>query len=48
MRVCQLELRGFRGIREARLSFPQHCALCGANNAGKMIIVETVALLCMD
>jgi len=45
MRICQIELRGFRGIREGHLVLPKHAVLLGANNAGKSTIVEALALL---
>jgi len=45
MRICQVEIRGFRGIKEGRVVFPEHCVLLGANNAGKSTIVEALALL---
>ncbi|MFC1633578.1 ATP-dependent endonuclease [Planctomycetota bacterium] len=45
MRICQVELRNFRGIREGKVVLPQHTVLLGANNAGKSTIVEALALL---
>ncbi len=45
MRICQIECRNFRGIREGRVVLPRHAVLLGANNAGKTTIVEALALL---
>lgn len=45
MRICQIELRNFRGIRAGRIVLPKHGVLLGANNAGKSTVVEALALL---
>lgn len=45
MRICQIELNNFRGIREGKIILPKHTVLLGANNAGKTTIVEALALL---
>src|SRR4030042_7198890 len=45
MRICQIEFRNFRGIREGRVVLPKHSVLLGANNAGKTTVVEALALL---
>src|ERR1041385_2055267 len=45
MRICQIELRNFRGIRKGTVVLPKHAVLLGANNAGKSTIVEALALL---
>ncbi|HSW64916.1 MAG TPA: AAA family ATPase [Dissulfurispiraceae bacterium] len=45
MRICQLELRNFRGIRQGTVVLPTHTVLLGANNAGKTTLVEAIALL---
>src|ERR1043165_8627390 len=45
MRICQVELRNFRGIRNGTVVLPQHAVLLGANNVGKSTIVEALALL---
>jgi len=45
MRICQLELRHFRGIEHGVIVLPEHAVLLGANNAGKSTIVEALALL---
>ena len=45
MRISQIELRNFRGIRHGRITWPAHAVLLGANNSGKTTIVEALALL---
>lgn len=45
MRICQIDLRQFRGVRTGVVSLPQHAVLLGSNNAGKTTIVEALALL---
>ena len=45
MQVADLSIRGFRGIREARLRFAAHNILIGPNNCGKSTIIEALALL---
>ena len=45
MRICQVELSGFRGVRHGRIVLPTHAVLLGANNSGKTTIVESLALL---
>ena len=45
MRICQIELRNFRGIQYGCVVLPRHAVLLGANNAGKSTIVEALALL---
>lgn len=45
MRICQVELKGFRGIRYGCITLPVHAVLLGANNSGKTTIVESLALL---
>lgn len=45
MRICQLELKDFRGIQKGKVVLPKHTVLLGANNAGKSTIVEALALL---
>ena len=45
MRICQVELRNFRGIKEGIINVPAHVVLLGANNAGKSTIVDSLALL---
>lgn len=45
MRICQLELIGFRGIRNGKVTFPEHGVLFGPNNAGKSSIIDSLSLL---
>jgi len=45
MRISQIELRNFRGIKSGKIILPKHAVLLGANNAGKSTIAEALALL---
>jgi len=45
MRICQIELRDFRGISHGLVTVPAHAVLLGANNVGKSTIAEALALL---
>ncbi len=45
MRICQVDVEGFRGIRTGRIALPPHAVLLGANNSGKTTIVESLAIL---
>jgi len=45
MRVCQLEIENFRGIKSGTIGFPEHSVLFGPNNVGKSTIIEALALL---
>ena len=45
MRICNVELRNFRGIRRGRVALPAHAVLLGANNSGKTTVVEALAML---
>ena len=45
MRICQLELNNFRGIKNGKVAFPDHSVLFGPNNVGKSTIIEALALL---
>lgn len=45
MRICQIEFKNFRGIREGRIILPEHSVLMGANNVGKTTVVEALALI---
>jgi len=44
MKVCRLLIQHFRGIREARLLFPDHVVLVGDNNVGKSTVLEALDL----
>lgn len=45
MRICQLELTNFRGVKNGKVAFPEHSVLFGPNNVGKSTIIEALALL---
>ncbi|HEV7636875.1 MAG TPA: AAA family ATPase [Bradyrhizobium sp.] len=45
MQIAELRIKGFRGIREARLRFAAHNVLIGPNNCGKSTIIEALALV---
>ncbi|WP_217443264.1 ATP-dependent nuclease [Burkholderia diffusa] len=45
LRVVDLRIKNFRGIREAHVRLGQHTVLVGANNCGKTTIIEALALL---
>src|SRR6185295_3227000 len=44
MKVSQLLIKNFRGIKEARLFFPDHVVLVGDNNVGKSTVFEALDL----
>ncbi len=45
MRVADLSIRNYRGIREGYLRFKPHVVLVGANNTGKTTVIEALTLL---
>src|SRR5690348_5468502 len=45
VRICNVELNNFRGIKNGSVVFPPHSVLLGANNTGKSTIAEAMALL---
>lgn len=45
MRICQLEIENFRGIKKGKVVFPDHSVLFGPNNVGKSSLIEALALL---
>lgn len=45
MKVVQLSIENFRGIKSAKLQFDQHTLLVGANNVGKSTICEALDLV---
>jgi putative ATP-dependent endonuclease of the OLD family len=45
MRICQLDIENFRGVKKGRVVFPDHSVLFGPNNVGKSTIIEALALL---
>lgn len=44
MKICQLNIERFRGIKKSRLIFPNHVVLIGDNNTGKSTIFEAIDL----
>jgi putative ATP-dependent endonuclease of OLD family len=45
MKVVQLSIENFRGIKSAKLQFDQHALLVGTNNVGKSTICEALDLV---
>jgi hypothetical protein len=45
MRIVQLEIENFRGVKHGRVVLPDHCVLLGRNDVGKTTIAEGLALL---
>ena len=45
MQIADLQIRGFRGIQEARIRFADHTVLIGPNNCGNSTVIEALALL---
>ncbi len=45
MKVLAIEIKGFRGIRNANIVFGQHSVLVGANGAGKSTILDALSLV---
>lgn len=45
MRVSELHIQNFRGIRSARLLLPAHVVLVGDNNVGKSTVFEALDLV---
>lgn len=45
MRVVQLNIENFRGLKKATLFFPKHGVLIGDNNTGKTTILEALDLV---
>lgn len=44
MRIAELKISNFRGIRKSRLLLPRHAVLIGDNNVGKSTILEAIDL----
>ncbi|WP_343548009.1 AAA family ATPase [Ralstonia sp.] len=44
MRVCQLKISNFRGVRAAELLLPKHAVIIGDNNVGKTTVLEALDL----
>lgn len=45
MKVLNLKISNFRGIKSANLFFPDHLVLIGDNNTGKSTILEAINLV---
>lgn len=45
MKISELLIENFRGIRTASLLFPDHAVLIGDNNVGKSTILEALDLV---
>ena len=45
MRVCELEIKNFRGIKGGRIHFRKNAVLLGPNNCGKSTIADALVLL---
>ena len=45
MKISQLKIRNFRGIKSADLLFPDHVVLIGDNNTGKSTVLEAINLV---
>src|ERR1700734_1607274 len=45
MRIIDLTIKNFRGVREAYVRFGTHSVLIGANNCGKTTLIEALTLL---
>jgi putative ATP-dependent endonuclease of OLD family len=45
LKISQLLIENFRGIRTASLFFPDHAVLIGDNNVGKSTILEALDLV---
>ncbi|MFK2876394.1 ATP-dependent nuclease [Rhodanobacter hydrolyticus] len=45
MRVADLDIQNFRGVRQGHIRFKKHAVLVGSNNAGKTTIIEALTLL---
>ena len=44
MKICQLDIERFRGIKKCKLFFPDHVVLIGDNNTGKSTVFEAIDL----
>lgn len=45
MRIAELCIEGFRGVRKAQIALARHSVMLGANNVGKSTVAEAIALL---
>lgn len=44
MRIVQLEIYGFRGVKHGVITFDEHTVLIGANNCGKSTVIDALTL----
>jgi len=45
MRIAQVSIQNFRGVKSAKLLLPHHAVLIGDNNAGKSTVLEAIDLV---
>ena len=45
MRIHEIEVKGFRGVKAGKITFGDFTVLIGPNNSGKTTVVESLALL---
>ncbi|MBS0624972.1 MAG: AAA family ATPase, partial [Verrucomicrobia bacterium] len=45
MKICRLEIKGFRGINSGCINLGDFTVLIGQGNSGKTTIIEALALL---
>lgn len=45
MRICQLDIQNFRGIRSGSIAFEDHTVLVGSNNSGKTTVIDALGLV---
>ncbi|MGS1119320.1 ATP-dependent nuclease [Rhodanobacter sp. UC4436_H3] len=45
MRIADLSIKNYRGVREGYLRFKPHVVLVGGNNTGKTTVIEALTLL---
>ncbi|MFY0601658.1 MAG: AAA family ATPase [Cyclobacteriaceae bacterium] len=45
MRVVEINIRNFRGIKESKILLPRHAVLVGDNNTGKSTVFEAIDLV---
>lgn len=45
MRIAELSIKNFRGIREGKIAFGRHTVLVGPNSSGKTTVIEALTML---
>lgn len=45
MRIAELSIKNFRGIREGKVTFGRHTVLVGPNSSGKTTVIEAMTML---